>query len=120
MALNTYKIPGKTNSGGFFSLIEKFLRIDQSLSQVIHVRFLPQIAFVAVLCVLYIGNRHWAEKKIRTIHQLETQVRDLRADYTTLKADYKFSSKQSEVAKQAEKLGLYESPVPPYKIIAKE
>ncbi|MFT5864017.1 MAG: cell division protein FtsL [Flavobacteriales bacterium] len=120
MAINTYKIPGKTNSEGFFSLLEKFLRIDQSLSQVIHVRFLPQIMFVCAMSVLYIGNRHWADKKIRTIHQLEVQVQDLRADYTTLRADYKFSSKQSEVAKQAEQLGLYESDVPPYKIIAIE
>jgi len=120
VANNTYKIPGKTTSEGFFSLVEKFLRIDQSLSQVIHVRFLPQIIFVCVISLFYIGNRHWAEKKIRNINQLETQVQDLRADYTTLKADYKFSSKQSEVAKQAQKLDLYESDVPPYKITSRE
>lgn len=120
MATNTYKIPGKSSGEGFFSVLEKFLRIDQSLAQVIHVRFLPQILFVSALCVVYIGNRHWAEKKIRTIHQLEIQVEDLRADYTTLKADYKFSSKQSEVARQAEKLGLYESKQPPYKVRMKE
>ena len=36
-------------------------------------------------------------------------MEDLRADYTTLKADFMYESKQSEVAKRAEKLGLKES-----------
>lgn len=118
MATNTYRIPGKTRkSGGFFSLLEKVLRIDETLKEVIHVRFLPQIIFVAALCVIYIGNRHNAEKKIRSIDQLERQVEDLRADYTTLKADYMFATKQSEVARRASKLGLKLSTVPPEKIV---
>lgn len=125
MATNTYKIPGKkTNSsrldgegGGIFSMLEKFLRIDQSLAEVIHIHFLPQILFIFTLCIIYIGSRHCAEKKIRTINELENQVEDLKADFTTLKADYKFVSKQSEVAKKAEKLGLIESEKPPFKII---
>ncbi len=119
MSGNTYKIPGKTTtqSGGLFRLIDRFLRIDDSLAQVIHVRFLPQILFVSALCVIYIGNRHYSEKKIRAISTLESEVEDLRADYTTLKAEYKFASKQSEVAKQARALGLEESKHPPFKII---
>ncbi|MFT7233173.1 MAG: cell division protein FtsL [Cyclobacteriaceae bacterium] len=121
MATNTFKIPSKSQSrGGFSTLIERFLRIDNSLSEVIHVRFLSQIFYVSFLCIIYIGNRHHAEKKIRTINKLETTISDLRADYTTLNASFKFSSKQSEVAKQASKLGLKESNVPPYKIILKE
>lgn len=112
-------MPGKTTtqSGGVFKLIDRFLRIDESLAQVIHVRFLPQILFISALCVIYIGNRHYAEKKIRAISTLESEVEDLRADYTTLKAEYKFASKQSEVAKQARELGLEESKHPPFKII---
>lgn len=121
MATNTYKIPGKTTSrGSFFNLLEKFLRIDESFTQVIHVRFIPQIIFVSVLCVFYIGNRHYAEKRTREISNLENQVEDLRADYTTLKADYMFASKQSEVAKKAFKLGLVESKQPPFKIVVAE
>lgn len=121
MATNTYKIPGKTaNRGGIFSLLEKFLRIDESLTQVIHVRFLPQILFISALCVVYIGSRHYAEKKIRAISALETQVEDLRADFTTLKADYMYASKQSEVAKKARPLGLVESMEPPFKIIVSD
>ena len=106
---NTYKLPQQEERGGLFRLINRFLRMDSSMSEVIHVRFLPQILFLSFLCLLYIGNRHSAEKKIRTITQLETEVEDLRADYTTLKADFMFESKQSEVAKRAEELGLKES-----------
>jgi len=79
------------------------------MSEVIHVRFLPQILFLTFLCVLYIGNRHYAEKKIRSISKLQEQVEDLRADYTTLKAEFMYESKQSEVAKRAFELGLKES-----------
>ena len=88
--------------------------MDESIADVIHLRF------VAVLCVVYIGSRHYAEKKIRTIDKLETAVEDLRADYTTLKADYMYASKQSEVAKEAKRLGLKESNVSPYKIVVTE
>lgn len=120
MATNTYRIPGKSNTrseGGIFTLLEKLLRIDESLAEVIHIRFLPQIVFVSVLTVIYIGSRHTAEKKIRAISTLETEVEDLRADFTTLKHDYMFSSKQSELAKKAAPLGLQEPKEPPFKII---
>ncbi|WP_421870635.1 FtsL-like putative cell division protein [Marinoscillum sp.] len=122
MATNTFKIPGRKTSrgGGFFSLLDKVLPMDESIADVIHVRFLPQILFVAVLCVIYIGSRHYAEKKIRNIDKLETAVEDLRADYITLKFDYMYASKQSEVAKKAAKLGLKESDVSPYKIVVEE
>ncbi|MEQ9467406.1 MAG: FtsL-like putative cell division protein [Ekhidna sp.] len=106
---NTYKLPQREERGGLFRLISRFLRMDSSMSEVIHVRFLPQILFLAFLCLLYIGNRHYAEKKIRDINDLETEVEDLRADYTTLKADFMYESKQSEVAKRAAELGLKES-----------
>lgn len=106
---NTYKIPQKEERSGLFRLINRFLRMDSTMREVIHVRFLPQILFLSFLCLLYIGNRHYAEKKVRAINRLEVDVEDLRADYTTLKADFMYESKQSEVAKRAEVLGLKES-----------
>lgn len=121
MAVNTYRLPGKKpQSSGFFSAIERFIRIDQTVTEVIHVKFLPQIVFTAFLCVIYIANRHYAEKNVRAINILEQQVDDLRADFTTLKADYMYASKQSEVVKKAASLGLKESLVPPEKIVLSE
>ena len=109
MAENTYRLPQKEEKGGLFRWINRFLQLDSSFSEVIHVRFLPQILFLAFLCLIYIGNRHYAEKKVKSITRLEQQVEDLRADYTTLKADLMYESKQSEVAKRAAELGLKES-----------
>ena len=106
---NTYKISQQEKRSGLFSLIKRFLHMDTTMSEVIHVRFLPQILFLSFLSLIYIGNRHYSEKKIRAINRLETQVEDLRADYTTLKADFMYDSKQSEVAKRAATLGLKES-----------
>jgi cell division protein FtsL len=121
MASNTFRLPGKKQKGGsFFEVMDRILRIDESIRDVIHVRFLPQIIFLTFLAVIYIGNRHYAEKKIRNISILEQEVEDLRADYTTLKADYMFASKQSEVAKKASELGLYEPKNPPQKVIINE
>ncbi|MFM8741301.1 MAG: FtsL-like putative cell division protein, partial [Cytophagales bacterium] len=42
---------------------------------------------------------------------------DLRADFTTLKSDVMFASKQSEVARRVKSMGLVESLTPPYKIV---
>ncbi len=84
------------------------------------VKHLPFVLFVMVLLLTYIGNNHYGEKTNRKVQRLEQEVEDLRADYTTLKADYMFSSKQSEVARRVEPLGLIESQKPPHKIVISE
>lgn len=116
MANNTYKLP-ESQGSGLFGWLDRFLRIDATISQVIHVRFLPQILFVTLLSVFYIGNRHYADKTIREITVLEREVDELRADYMTLKADYMLATKRSEVAGNARKIGLQKSEVPPLKIL---
>ncbi len=69
-----------------------------------------------VLGLLYISNTHYGEKTVRKINNIQAEVEDLRADYTTLKADLMFASKQSEVAKKVKDLQLKESLRPPFKI----
>jgi hypothetical protein len=72
------------------------------------------------LGLIYISNTHYAEKTVRHINSIQAEVEDLRADYTTLKADLMFASKQSEVARKVQPLGLKESLTPPYKIEVEE
>jgi hypothetical protein len=74
---------------------------------------MPQIVWVTVLIILYIANAHYTEKTIRRIDKLKYEVEDLRTDYTTLKASYMYESKQSEVAKKVDIIGLKESKNPP-------
>lgn len=84
------------------------------------IRYIPYILFITGLGIFYIGNIHYADKNIRRLEQLKHEVNDMRSEYTTLNADYMYKSKQSEVARKVESLELYESTVPPYKIIVKE
>jgi len=124
MSKNTYKVKHKGNSdkqsaGSIFSFLDKKLGIDKE-SEGLPVQYLPYFLFFVILGIFYIGNSHYADKTIRKIDKLEQEVEDLRADYTTLKSEYMFASKQSEVAKRVKKLGLVESQEPPFKIVIEE
>ena len=117
---NTYKVKRKKQSGGgsFLAFIERWLKVENISVKEVSVAYLPQVLFLMALGILYIGNGHYAENTIRKINSVQKQVEDLRADYHTLKADYMFDSKQSEVAAKVKNQGLRESSEPPLKIIA--
>ncbi|MFC2123645.1 FtsL-like putative cell division protein [Bacteroidota bacterium] len=121
MVKNTYKIRNEASGKeSMFSWFQQVLNLDKKLDDGLPVRYLPQILFVTFLTIFYIGNNHYAEKTIRKIEKLELEVEESRADYTSLKADYMFASKQSEVATKVKELGLKENKMPPYKIIVQE
>ncbi|PWG79832.1 FtsL-like putative cell division protein [Pararcticibacter amylolyticus] len=81
---------------------------------------LPFIIFIALLGMLYIGNRHFAEKNIREIDKLNKEVKELSWDFKTLKADLMLKSTQTEVAKRVDTFGLREPVEPPKKIMVAE
>ena len=111
----------KSPSGkGLFSGIEKKLKLESYFEEGFPVQYLPKILFVMALGLLYISNTHYAEKTVRQINSIQAEVEDLRADYTTLKSDLMFASKQSEVARKVNAFGLRESLKPPYKIEVQE
>lgn len=99
-----------------FQMIESSLGLNNVLTKGLPVQQMPKIFFVMGLLIFYIANTHYADKIVRKIAKTKSEVEDLRADYTTLKADLMFKSKQSEVAKRVAPLGLEESLAPPYKI----
>lgn len=103
-----------------FSQLEKRLKLESYFEEGFPVQYLPKVLFVLVLSLLYISNTHHAERTTRAINRAQSEVEDLRADYTTLKADVMFASKQSEVARRVKDLGLKESLRPPYKIVVED
>jgi len=109
---------GKGSS--IFSAIESRIRLESYFEEGFPVKYLPKILFVLFLSLIYISNTHYAEKTTRKINKTQTEVEDIRADYTTLKSDLMFASKQSEVARRVKAMGLKESLNPPYKIIVEE
>lgn len=117
---NTSTIGAITSGKSFFSGIEKKLRLENYFEEGFPTQYLPKILFAMTLGLLYIGNTHYAEKTVRKIDAMQAEVEDLRADYTTLKADLMFASKQSEVARKVKDYGLKESLIPPYKVVVEE
>src|SRR5688572_26249005 len=105
------------NGVSIFSGFEKKLKLETYFEEGFPVQYLPKIMFVMLLCVIYIGNTHYGERTTREINKAQSEVEDLRADYTTLKADVMFASKQSEVARRTREMGLRESLKPPFKIV---
>jgi hypothetical protein len=82
-------------------------------------RLLPYFMYVAFFGILYIANTHYAERNIRKINKLKSEVDEFRLDYTTLKSEYMLAGKRTEVAKRALRMGITESNKPAYKIGAK-
>ncbi len=120
--IGTKKVKKASTSNGksFFSGIEKKLKLESYFEEGFPTQYLPKILFVMMLGLLYIGNTHYAEKAVRKINSIQAEVEDLRADYTTMKADLMFASKQSEVARKVKVYGLQESLTPPYKVVVPE
>ena len=73
----------------------------------------PFFLFLAVLAVIYIYNGHYADKTVRNINKVSRELKELQYEYKTLKSEVMFRSKQSELAKAVEPLGLKELTVPP-------
>lgn len=77
---------------------------------------LPFAAFVALLGLLYISNRHMAERTVRAIDGLGRDVKELSWDYKSLSAELMKLTTQTEIAKRADTLGLKERTEPPIKL----
>ena len=78
---------------------------------------IPFFLFLAVLAVVYIYNGHYADKTVRNINKVSRELKELQFEYKTLKSEVMFRSKQSELAKAVEPLGLVELTSPPVVLV---
>jgi predicted membrane protein len=81
------------------------------------VKQIPFFLFLALLAVVYIYNGHYADKTIREINKTEKELKELQYEYKTVKGDVLFRSKQSELVKAVEPLGLKELMTAPVVLI---
>ncbi|MDQ3108582.1 MAG: FtsL-like putative cell division protein [Bacteroidota bacterium] len=81
------------------------------------VKALPFIFFLTFVFLLYIANGYYAEGQIRQQNKLTNELKELRSEFIISKSELSDLSKQSEVAKRLELLGVKESVEPPRKII---
>ena len=77
------------------------------------VKNIPYFLFLSALAVVYIYNGHYADKTIRNINRVSKELKEMQYEYKTLKSEVMFRSKQSEMAKAVEPLGLKELVIPP-------
>jgi hypothetical protein len=81
-------------------------------------RQLPFVLFLTFLGIIYIGNRFHAERMVRKISEMKTEVGNLRSEEITITSELMNISRPSEVAAlvASKNMGLKESMVPPQKI----
>lgn len=78
------------------------------------VRQVPFFLFLAGLAIIYIYNGHYADKTVRNINRTAKEVKELQYEYKTVKSEVMFLSKESELVKAVEPLGLKEITTAPY------
>lgn len=79
--------------------------------------YVPFIGFMGFLAILYIANRHYAERTVREIDQIGREVKELSWDYKSMSAELMKLTTQSQIAKRVDSMGLKERVEPPKKIM---
>lgn len=72
------------------------------------VKQVPFFLFLTGLAVVYIYNGHYADSTQRMINRTAKDVKELKYEYIAVKSKVMFQSKQSELVKVVEPLGLKE------------
>lgn len=77
---------------------------------------IPYLAFVALLCVLYISNSHRAVEMQRELNAQNKTLKELRWKYMDTKSQLMYVKTETQVMKNAESIGLKPSLMPAYKV----
>ncbi len=78
------------------------------------VKNIPFFLFLAGIAILYIYNGHYSDNTIKDINKISKELKEMQYEYKTLKSEVMLRSKQSELAKAVEPLGLKELMQPPF------
>ncbi len=95
-----------------------YLTLDFSAEAVL--KNLPFILFLGFIGMMYIMNAHYSEKKLWQIQKYENEIEELKWEYASIKAELMYQTKQSEVAKAVESIGIKNSTSTPKRIIVKK
>jgi hypothetical protein len=78
---------------------------------------IPFYFFISAIAIIYIANGHYADKTMREINMTEKNLKEMEYQFKTVKQEVIFRSKESELAKAVEPLGLKPLMVPPVRIV---
>ncbi|MEY3432787.1 MAG: hypothetical protein RL131_723 [Bacteroidota bacterium] len=77
------------------------------------VKNVPFFLYLSALAVVYIYNGHHAEKAIKDINKTNRELKDLQYEYKMVRSEWMFLTKQSEIIKSVEPLGVKQILEPP-------
>lgn len=77
---------------------------------------MPFILFCAGLMITYIAYGYHTERIVRDLHRMDHELKELRSEHITVRAQLEKMEQQSQVAAGIGELGLKESRVPPVKL----
>src|SRR4051812_36026311 len=80
---------------------------------------IPFLAFLVLLCVLYISNSHRAIEMQREMNAQNKILKELRWKYVDVKSRLMYVKTETQMIKNAEVIGLKPSLLPAYKITRK-
>ncbi|MBL7690958.1 MAG: hypothetical protein JNM41_05140 [Flavipsychrobacter sp.] len=80
---------------------------------------IPFLAFLVLLCVLYISNSQRAIDMQRELNARNRELKELRWKYMDVKSQLMYVKTETQVMTNAEKIGLKPSLLPAYKIKGK-
>ena len=90
----------------------KFLQYNKWL-----VKNIPFYFFISAIAIVYIANGHYADNTMRKINSTSRHLKEMEYEFKTVKQDVIFRSKESELAKAVEPLGLKPLITPPLRIV---
>lgn len=108
---------GKNKFSGIKTIFDGSILASETTSK--HV---PFFIYLAILGILYIGNRYSAESMLRNTKKLQDEIKELNSESISTVSDLMNYSKQSTVIQEINKrqMGLEESTIPPNIIKLKE
>ncbi len=81
------------------------------------VKNIPFYFFISSIAIVYIANGHYADNTMRKINSTSRHLKEMEYEFKTVKQDVIFRSKESELAKAVDPLGLKPLMAPPFRII---
>jgi len=81
------------------------------------VKNIPFYFFISAIAIVYIANGHYADNTMRKINSTSKNLKEMEYEFKTVKQDVIFRSKESELAKAVEPLGLKPLLIPPFRIV---
>jgi hypothetical protein len=110
-----------------FNWLNKFFPLDKAFGEKVPgkeervpVKYFYYFGWIVILLVIYERIGFQSEEYVRSSIKLKKEVDDLRAEYTSIKAEYMKSGKQSVVIEKVKPDGLEENLNPPKKIIIRK